>query len=179
MRVRRGQWGGKLPQATLLCVAYSSGLSAAHEGECYTGSARGDILVWRERALVHAVRAHSGPVFAIARAVGEPAAAAGEHEHTELGHCVRAIAKLLSKEDIELTACQPRAVSDESLQQFHNDGCISKTVSDPLISMLIKRKSGPDRGHFLDKSLQLPNQKSINIEIGGRGLATKVHSINS
>ena len=42
--------------------------------------------------------------------------AAGEHEHTELGHCVRAIAKLLSKEDIELTACQPRAVSDESLQ---------------------------------------------------------------
>ena len=65
MRARRGQWGAKLPQATLLCVSYSTGLAAAHEGECYTGTARGDILVWRERVLVRAVHAHSGPVLAI------------------------------------------------------------------------------------------------------------------
>ena len=78
LRCKRGLWGGRAPQATLLCALYSGDVSSG--AECYTGTARGDILIWRERALVRAVAAHSGPVFCLAKAGGDVAASAGEGE---------------------------------------------------------------------------------------------------
>jgi len=56
LRCRRGNWG-RVPPATLLCVAWSS-----DGAECLTGSVRGDVLLWCERTLLRAVRAHAGPV---------------------------------------------------------------------------------------------------------------------
>ena len=65
------------PPTTLLCVAY-----AADGAECYTGTARGDILVWAERVLLRAVRGHSGPVFSLCAA---PPSAAGRHTLLSVG----------------------------------------------------------------------------------------------
>ena len=88
LRAKRGVWGQRAPPSTLLCAVFSAdaaseGASSGGDGggsEVYTGSARGDILVWRDRALARVVRAHAGPVFCLARAVGDVAASSGERE---------------------------------------------------------------------------------------------------
>lgn len=60
LRCRRGTWGRAAPPSTLLCVAWSR-----DGAECLTGTVRGDVLLWCERTLLHAVRAHAGPVHAL------------------------------------------------------------------------------------------------------------------
>ena len=78
LRCKRGVWGGRATATTLLCVVYSGDASSSNE--CYTGTARGDILVWRDRTLARSVSAHAGPVFTLARASGDVAASAAETE---------------------------------------------------------------------------------------------------
>ena len=75
LRVKRGAWAGHSHQSTLLCVTYSAG-----GGECFTGTSRGEILVWRERTLARVIRAHAGPVFCITSVSGAVAKATGEPE---------------------------------------------------------------------------------------------------
>ena len=60
MRCHRGAWRGAASPCALLCVAYS-----ASGAECYTGSVRGELLLWHDRSLLRVVSAHAGPVMAL------------------------------------------------------------------------------------------------------------------
>ena len=86
LRCRRGAWRGAAAPCTLLCVAHAHSTSASGgSGECIAGSARGELLLWQDYALLRVVHAHAGPVMSLAV---PPAAAASAAANARLLYSV-------------------------------------------------------------------------------------------